>query len=215
MALSNWDTISANEKGESISGFWKSPQGVGVEIYKNWMYIHDEKAWTESGCFTKPIIMQIEEGVMNYKDVQIVAFRGPQNGIYLVVSHTRYPKYKGKVKTVGMIGIGCYGYKGDKFVGVLPSSVDWFMKMLNATHKEVMIGSKTCGDGKWEETEYEYETETIIIPNCFRKIDLKKCYRFNQGDMYFNKHIKTNPQITKPGKAQNTICHKLLTGNNK
>src|SRR5271154_4408257 len=85
MALSNWDTLAVDEKGEPCSGSFVSPLGIEIEIYKNWLYVRDAKAWVESDhCFTNDTIMQIENGKLRYKDVEITAIRGPKNGVYCV-----------------------------------------------------------------------------------------------------------------------------------
>jgi hypothetical protein len=152
MALSNWDTLAVDENGESTNGVFISKLGVSVEFYKNWLYVRDEKAWQDGGRFVSPTVMQIEEGTLSYKDVNIVARRGPQNGVYAVIQTTIYPptitedcskcKVKAKAyrheascpdfvdtKYVVMVGCGVYGYSGEEWVGVTDDSkkflIDW------------------------------------------------------------------------------------------
>ena len=37
MALSNWDTFAMTHENKSCGGVYTSPQGISVEIYKNWI----------------------------------------------------------------------------------------------------------------------------------------------------------------------------------
>lgn len=112
MALGNWAYFSLNEKSEHTSGTLHSEFGVQVETYKNWLYVGDEKAWDEKSGSAKPTVMEIHEGDLLYKDVQIVARRGPKNGIYFVACSPCYcPKQI-------MVGIGVYGYNNSNWVGI-------------------------------------------------------------------------------------------------
>jgi hypothetical protein len=133
MALSNWDTLAADEEGKPSNGALISPLGVVVDIYKNWIYVHDERAWAEGGSFVKPTVMQIEVGDVRYKDVSILARRGPQEGVYVVVVSDRK----------AMVGCGVYGYDGDTWVGVKPESVAWFADELR---KEVQAGDSVLDE---------------------------------------------------------------------
>lgn len=120
MALSNWDTLAVDHKGESVGGSWTSPAGVTVEFYKNWLYVRHPKAWTKASSFIKPVIMQINSGDFTYLDVNIHAVRGPKNGVYAAIWTSKYQeqsKEKGAPyvppTVTGMVGIGCYGFKNE------------------------------------------------------------------------------------------------------
>ncbi len=194
MALSNWDTLALDEKSASISGAFKSPLGVVVEFYKNWLYIRDEKAWEEKGSFTKPTVMQVTSGELRYKDVNILALRGPQNGVYAVV-------WTGYGDVVGMIGCGVYGYEGDEFVGVLGSSIEWFKKELSKKGSDTMqIGDEAR----------PYEFDVYDIPKPFKEIDWGKGLRFNQGDAYFAGALGGDIPATEPEKAEPTVMSQIL-----
>jgi hypothetical protein len=153
MALSDWDTMAVDAEGRPTSGLFVSRLGVEVEIYKNWLYIRDPKAWHEGGPFVEPTVAQVSSGSLTYKDVRIEAKRGPKRGIYCVVTSKRYDyaplkgckhcgakSARGKDKAryhapacpmvfAAMLGIGCYAYEGMKFVGVTKTEVrflrDW------------------------------------------------------------------------------------------
>lgn len=106
MALSNWDTLTVNHRGESIEGRFTFPGGVWVESYKNWLYIHDPSGWTEElQGFVRDTVMEFTEGEARYKGIHLKAARGPQNGIYFAV----WRGYGEEVQ--GMVGIGCYGFR--------------------------------------------------------------------------------------------------------
>lgn len=120
MALSNWDTMAFNEKGQPSNGIFTSKLGVRVEFYKNWLYVHDEKAWEDGGAFVRDTVMNVQLGDLQYKDVHITAVRGPQEGIFAVV-------YSGYGKdAVGMLGCGVYGYHDMEWCGVTPKTIEWW-----------------------------------------------------------------------------------------
>ncbi|MGH9462244.1 MAG: hypothetical protein ACRD1X_13560 [Vicinamibacteria bacterium] len=128
MALSNWDTLAVDEKGEPSDGRFTSPLGVEVEIYKNWLYVRDEKAWRDGGHFVEPTIMSIDHGQLIYCDVSIYAVRGPKNGIYLAVwtGYAHEPNWK------AMVGIGLYGYDDRRWIGVQAADIRYLEVQLKA-----------------------------------------------------------------------------------
>lgn len=190
MALSNWDTFALNEKGEPISGLFVSPLGVEVEIYKNWVYIRDEKAWTEDCGFTNNTVMHIDSGDFRYKDVCVLAIRGPQHGVCVAAYHNNW---NDKILT-GMVGIGCYGFnETDEWVGVTEDSVKFLREeFLRKTYREQYdLPNFTCSaqalidrDGEGRDGELwpnavaigdkviEYDSWEYEIPDELRNIDL-------------------------------------------
>lgn len=138
MALSNWDTFSVNEKGET-GGSFISPLGVEVSIYKNWLYISDQKAWVDGCPYTKPIIMEVTKGKLTYKDVDIIAKRGPQSGIFCIIS---VPAYRNsEKKELAMVGAGVYGFDGEEWVGVTDVSIE-FLENLLEEHLSIKVDLK-------------------------------------------------------------------------
>lgn len=95
MALSNWDMLSFDHLGGPSNGSYISSEKYNFEIYKNWLYI---KLNQEKDLFT------FYEGSMEIGGCNIVACRGPQNSIFVlvtsIVSNDRL--YFG--------GIGAYGF---------------------------------------------------------------------------------------------------------
>lgn len=116
MALSNWDDLAFDLTGQKQQSTFRTPLGIELDIYKNWLYIRDEKAWREGGGYVHPTVMQISQGVVRYHDLNILAARGPQNGVYVLAWH-HTPE-----DPVGLIGCGVYGYSGDEWVGVTSAS---------------------------------------------------------------------------------------------
>jgi len=116
MALSNWDTLAFDSEGAPCNGVIEGLSGkASVEIYKNWLYVHDARMWPKGGRFTKPVIAKIEEGSVELSDFKILAKRGPQSSVLAYVESVKYKdQKKGEsyrppdVKR--MAGIGCSGY---------------------------------------------------------------------------------------------------------
>jgi hypothetical protein len=189
MALSNWDILMLDEKGKSLPGVWQSSLGLKLEIYKNWLHLHDEKAWYENaGFYSKPIIAKIDSGSYDYKNLHILAIRGPQNGVFVIVWEDFYSKDYKKHWVRGAIGCGVYGYTqgiSGRYIGVTKTSLRWFIKEM---HKK----------------------DFYTIPDVFVNLDLLKGQRYNQGDAFFTCHIGTPLQNTKAGKAKETIFGKAI-----
>lgn len=188
MALSNWDTLAVNEKGEAINGVFTSPMGVTVEFYKNWLYVRDEKGWVEGGAFVKPTVMEVQHGYFTYKDVHIIAARGPQGGIFACVwSGSEWAKPS---TVTGMVGCGVYGYEDHDFVGVTAVSKSWLKAWLTETDE--------AGD------------PNVDAPKVFTQLDFDKTLRFNQGDAYFAKHLGRDVPATPVGEQEAPALEKAI-----
>ena len=181
MALSNWDTLAVNQNGEPTNGVFTSPLGVGVTIYKNWLYISDEKAWEAGGAYIKPTVMEIMKGSIVYKDTHIFAKRGPQSGIFCIVHVPTWSPGSNNIFTA-MVGAGVYGFDGEDWAGVNDDSMRFLIRML-----------------KDDETPHE-----------LKNLDLSKALRFNQGDEYFATRLGGDVPATEVGKAEPTIMSKLI-----
>lgn len=130
--MSNWDLMAWDENGKSTDGSFIH-NFTQIRIYKNWVYIGDEKAHNKYSAFTKPTIMSIQSGTINYNDCHIYAKRGKQDSIYVVVSS--YVKNKNHY----MYGIGCCAYVRNKCVGVTEETYQDFIKWLTKLKKEEYI----------------------------------------------------------------------------
>ncbi len=184
MALSNWDTMALDEKGKPTNGVYTSPLGITFEFYKNWIYVRDK--------FVSPTVMEITEGKICYLDTDVLALRGPQNGVY-AINHSGYGE---NVK--GMIGCGVYGYDYEDWVGVKPESLEWFRKEIRRKERGEFLG-KVC-----------YNKKYYDIPNEFLELDFSKALRFNQGDAFFGKALKKNTPATQVGKSKEPVLNTLI-----
>jgi len=116
MALSNWDTLAFDEDAKPTNGTIEGfVDGTACEIYKNWLYVRDEKSWKEGRSYCEPTIAEVRSGDLCLAGFEIEAVRGPQEAIFVKVTSTRYkeqqkdqPYQPPDVRC--MAGIGCYGY---------------------------------------------------------------------------------------------------------
>lgn len=110
MALSNWATLAFDINGKPCNGTFKNEKsGAVVELYKNWVYVRDPRAWHEEGSdFVKPTVAQINEGDIYVFGFHIHAIRGRQNAIF-TVGEMRDPKSE-DYKHIYFGGIGCSGF---------------------------------------------------------------------------------------------------------
>ncbi len=205
MALSNWDTFAVDLNGEAQAGFFVSPGGVKVEIYKNWIYVHDPKAWREMGGFVKDTVMEIGHGNVRYHDVHVTAIRGPQDGVYVVCWHEKYEQ--SKLQLTGMIGCGVSGFEGEDWVGVTLESVRFLQAWISTKERtfsdEAIDVIVTDDDDKIKQElreDYSYDFLEEIAA-----VQLVHGVRYNQGDRYFAEKIGTPLSATRPGEPVRPI----------
>lgn len=218
MALSNWDTLSVNLKGEAQAGFFISPGGVKVEIYKNWIYVHDPKAWREEGQFVKDTIMEIQHGRVQYYDVEIVAVRGPQEGVYVVCWHANYENKE--TEYTGMIGCGVYGYEGENWIGVMPDSLEFLQKWVSHRERcftDEMIDQMLAdlANPKIDPKDWEQELResfSFDFPEEIAGVKLDQATRYNQGNMYFAEKMGLPLDVTKPGMSEEPAITTIIDG---
>lgn len=170
MALSNWDTLALTVEGPT-SGVFTSPLGVSVEIYKNWLYVHDPDTWRE-GRYSKPVVMEIQHGEVNYRDVCILAKRGPQEGVYVMM----WSGYEWSPGADMMVGCGVYGYADrDEAATGAPQPEDY--EWLGVTDESLAFLRQMVTehlDRDWR------EPHPILADEVW-----EKAVRFNQGDAFF------------------------------
>lgn len=177
MALGNWDTFAIDINGKHVGSF-TSPLGVRVIFYKNWLEVKDPTVMFDNESSARDVIIVVNEGKITYRDVEISAIRGPQEGIYAVV-HSGYT-YNGTFQ--GMIGCGVYGY-GDNndgldedghvpFVGVRRSSKEflqnWISKKAWGSREEYIAFAKSVVGN--EATFDERHIENIMSETVFDKV---------------------------------------------
>jgi hypothetical protein len=194
VAMSNWDVFAVDGAGQATTGGIRSPLGVEVRIYKNWLYVDDEHGWQE-GMFRRPCVMEIQHGSVSYKDVRITAIRGPKSGIYCVVE-TYAKGHDGDC----MVGIGAYGYDWDMWVGIEAAEVEFLRTWLHHSYDEVVVTD--AGDRVF--TSWDFDER-------IRAIDLAGGLRVNQGDLYIAQRLDgMAPQATAPGDALSPILETIV-----
>lgn len=193
MALSNWDTCAFNEKGEPTNGAvtkqLKDGTTSGVEIYKNWLYVKDTGMWKDGRSFSEPVIAEINEGRAIISGFRIYAKRGPQRSVLAFVEagwkHSTDPELKYKC----MAGIGCYGFDGEKWVGVQKATFDALVGWLD-----------------------ELVDDYVVDKDYLKLIRESDPLRMNQGDSFFADRFG-EPELsvaTKIGEPKNPIILQVL-----
>jgi hypothetical protein len=183
MALSNWDTYALTLEGEPCDGEFTSSRGISVAFYKNWLYLRDPQAWHDGLGFIEPTIMSINHGDLRFGNIQLMAIRGPKNGVYGVV----WTGHESLKDLQGMAGIGCYGFdENGEWVGVEEAEITFLRDQLR----------------QWTE---EYE-----IPQPFGELDFAQGLRFNQGDAYFAGMGVAPNASTKVGESEEPLLIQAL-----
>lgn len=74
-----------NETGKSVNGFGPTPEGVVVEVYKDWVYVSNAESPADSlskGSFASHTVMHVHEGNIKYLDTVLSVGRGPTDEVY-------------------------------------------------------------------------------------------------------------------------------------
>jgi hypothetical protein len=190
MALSNWDTLAVNEKKESTNGVFQTPLGVKVEIYKNWLYVHDKAIAKENDPYVDDVVMEIQEGELTYRDLHVKAIRGPNDGIYAVCWFHQYENKKKPDRFEFMLGTGIYGFDDkENWVGVTQFNINVLISLFKTWTEE---------DG------YRFKDVDPFAKNP---------RRFNQGDAFFNDNLEdAYIPPTPPGEAEEPVLLQALKG---
>jgi hypothetical protein len=174
MALSDWTTLAINEDAiptyGCINGFI---EGTSVEIYKNWLYVRDEKMHYDECGYTDGTIASINSGNINISRFEINAEReDEQNAIFCLVTTKLFDKddYSKKPELRIMAGIGCSGYddptpKLMEYFGVNSEDVDWTSRgwgnwNWNTNEKGSYISLSVCYKDKRKKMEEFFMPET-------------------------------------------------------
>ena len=157
MALSNYDELAFDETGEPTVGHLACPDGVAVEVYKNWLHVLDEKAWRDGGRFSTPLVIRLTKGDLCYRSLWIKAKRGPKEGVYVLAWTGTGEKLR------VLVAIGCYGWENDLWLGI---------------EQEEIYYLQSCLLGWYAEIPQE-------VKEALGRIDWTASRRFNQGDAFF------------------------------
>ena len=181
MALSNYDMLVLNHKGEPCRGEFISPFGIKVKVYKDWLYVDDTFGWTKKGGFAEPTVMEVNSSCLVYKDVNIVCDQRPTKHCDNTTLFCIWSGWEHENNMSGIVGICQFG-------NIQPDAIDEL--------HEVLIKN--------------FDSDYCTIPEIFKLLDLSIGKRFNQGDMFFHDKIGTDAQCTVPGEAKNTMFGQLL-----
>src|SRR3989344_3451699 len=119
MALSNWDTMAFDKDAKSCNGVLTSHEGASVEIYKNWVYVHDKGMWCKGRPFIEDTIAQVWDGHITLSNFIISVKRHSlQSAAFILAIKKKYVYTTGKggkeeydhTDYDWMAGIACYGY---------------------------------------------------------------------------------------------------------
>jgi len=115
MALSNWDTVVFDSDGNQGKGEIESFTGAICEVYKDWLYVKDTKAWYPSQGFSSNVIAKISEGDIRISGFEIQATRGPQNSVIAYVCSTNYKTSE----TRRMFAVSGNGFEDDEELRII------------------------------------------------------------------------------------------------
>jgi hypothetical protein len=219
MALSNWDTLAVNHRGESMNGNFTAPNGIQVQFYKNWLYLRDEASWREGDPYIKNTVGEIRQGDMDYRGIEIRAKRGPQRGVYAVVTHGWGDDL------TGMAGCAVLGYVDPPAPCQCNDGCRTYY--CHEDGEEMMAHCGTCDivvpDSIWVGVSPECNTflmqfleelhkETSKETSAFSKMaaGLIKAVRFNQGDAFFAAALGVEVPMTPPGEADPTFFQQMF-----
>lgn len=212
MALSNWDRLVFGLEGVPVEDF-VSPLGVRVEPYKNWLYLHDPAtARSVREPFTGQVVAEFTNGAIRYRDVELVAVRGPQEGVYWAAWSGS--EHDGSLR--GAVGCGVYGYDDDgRWVGVTAESRDFLQQLLAAnapTFDQAELARYAAegvdAAGLAELGKLRHHPDSL--PKPFWSIDLGGAVRRNQGDAYFAEKLGIPDQATPVGEASPPVLRSML-----
>jgi hypothetical protein len=220
VALSNWDTLCVDLRGEPVArcGIVDRRTGVAVDFCKNWLYIRDPRAWRPGRRYVRPTVAEVHEGELSYGPFSIRAIRGPQEGIFAAVWHEHRGRDR-KLRIRGIAGCAVYGYDDadePRFVGVSTESLTFLRDFLTTTVEETdFIAVREYADGRAVRVRREpfaMRRHLYGLPDEFTEISLDGALRMNQGDAYFADALGAAVLATAVGDAAPTIMSRLIGG---
>ena len=143
MALGNWTSVMWDEDGQPADQL-RSPSGVVVRIYKDCIEVEDELAWRDDCRYVRPQVMSVSMGRLTYRDVEIVALRGPREGVYafawcLGAGWDEDGKFK------GVVGIGVYSFPAEgSFAPVGVGEMCWLLEQVQEESSMPRPGWSMC-----------------------------------------------------------------------
>ena len=133
MALGNWASMCWDEEGNAIPATIQLNKKIWVELYKNWVYIHVDKA-----------THKLVQGEINLDIDETISIKGlvsrdtkDDRTMFAYITISKYtPKTYNIVKELHLIGISCYAFTNSgKEVGVTKGMVKRFFTWLRNLEK--------------------------------------------------------------------------------
>jgi hypothetical protein len=211
MALSNWEMLAFNDEGTPGTGAMTTGP-ASVEIYKNKMYVRDDRMWHGGSRWIKPTIMEVYDGHFLVSDFEVFATRHwRQNSFFCYVE----ANLESNVRR--MCGIGCYAFATAFDYALkmgLDLDLDWHLcseydggvskryieRFYDETNDNVKVEKievppdMIIADEWVGVTKDTYEAfiawlgsvkeETNMPDDWFEKVKSNKALQFNQGDAY-------------------------------
>lgn len=120
--LSYFDAITWDEELHPSNGISSpSEAGLTVEIHRNWLHVLAPSLW-RPGSLPSPVVLILSEGEGTILDVNLVARRGPQDGIYFAAW---------TVNGFALIGAGVRGTSAPpSYQGVTVASYEFLLSTL-------------------------------------------------------------------------------------
>jgi hypothetical protein len=190
MALSNWDHAAWDKFGDPREGTLTFPRDIILEIYKDWLYIHDPNV--KGSYFTvdnkhvsvysdhrEKTILEVNEGKVYYKGIDVTVFRNEQHGTFIhAIYDGSYTEDGDCLECIPIIfcGIGKYGFTDHEWTGITESDVIAFTNWLKKIKSPL---NNPIGDAK----------------------------PYNQGDAFF---CGADKAMNRYGAAHNTVLGYML-----
>lgn len=155
MALSNYVHLVWDEQGKQLNGLYDFDMGILVEVYKDWLYLHDYEVWNQNMSHFAPfVVKEIREGDFCYKQLFFLVKRLSYRKT-LLFGVWREKEQDGMRLIKGMAGIASYAYEDEQYSGI--------------------------DQRQWE----GFVLEMKELPFCFQQQFLPLSLTRNQGDLFF------------------------------
>jgi hypothetical protein len=172
-SLSDWDVLALDEKGRPSNGISdKSPGGVVIDVYANYLRILSAESWHPLCPHPSPQCGVIRSGDVEFLDVSVAA---EQTGVNLIWACW----FRVGTNVVGTVGTVVNGFdESGRYLGVTPEAAKNFAEQLRAWSR---VGR---------------------IPHELSVLGVGNALRYNQGDAFFARQMGSAYAATAPGTAE-------------
>jgi hypothetical protein len=229
MALSNWDCLAYTLDGIGGSAA-TNHSGHTLAIYKNSLLMqHDGK-----------YVAHITHGEIHVGDWEIRAWRGPQDGVYVVARAARYDTDGEHHDKALLVGCGVYGYtdpteryrevaeaKGiDPDALMVSAEVDGTRTVVGFVDHQMVLVAENPPPSEWVgvqpsslgylRTVVDEATDALAdtwAADALDAVPWRSLTRSNQGDQYFkDQDVALGDVATRPGEARRPLLEQVLRG---